>query len=216
MEMATADSNKILSAWAAVDGRKVAPSGKNVKLLPAAALRSDDAVKLHELNIKPMTSTRTKYIVDVIPDYEGHIDPIQVHAMMKEHKYKDLPVPFKEKSDTEDFAYSMDVLIDKQDNGKSLIIKVISLTSPHYTHKLKAHFIYGIVHQSHWAPADPYRTRKVLLYLFERMHGFKILSTLWQDELSSSKTMPSKTREQVKSQYDYLRTKADKLGELNL
>eukprot|EP00973_Karenia_brevis_P095414 12427215-Karenia_brevis.AAC.1 len=115
---------------------------------------SPDKVSLLDLNIKETAFlSQGKHLIDIIREYDGPVDVDALCALLKDNKYTSLPEPFKEKQPTNQL-YHMQVNLNKEDNGKWLIIKWFIFEEKQIFNSIQDKLIYGEAFQPTWtAPA---------------------------------------------------------------
>ena len=200
----------IKTAWDAVMDTKLKDVAKNApRYIPAVAPRDKDAPGFGDLNLKPLQQTKVTHLIDFVPDWDGPIDCDEVMRLARASDYSAMPEPLRPK-DPAGFrvAYEMSIVVDKKPNGKTDVLKWIEFTNPQFAYKIKDQLIYGEALQPDWAGKDVYRTKRVLLYLLERVNGHR----LFYKELDDGKPKNKKARKNVDiaAKYDYLRAKAHK------
>ena len=96
--------------------------------------------------------------------YDGPLDIPNIRALFKDNQYSNLPSPIAAKSHI-DVAYTLQVNIDQQDDGKYNIVKWYLFDEPQFLSKVTDALIHGIARQPHWVATGHNRlVTKVLFY----------------------------------------------------
>ena len=205
------DSTKIIEAFAEIENAKFAPRLAKPK---RHDVKSDSPQKIHvlDLNIKELSNTMGKHLLDLIHDYDGPLDVPAICTLLKDNNYESLPAPFKEKQATHQL-YQMQVNMHKQRNNKWRIVKWIIFEEKQIFDNIKDHFIYGKACQPTWtSPAFISHVMKVLQLLFERLPGTSMLYLVWASDNPKQNSLDNDGR---RAGYNYIKTRGPRANNLN-
>ena len=203
-------ADRLKSIWAAVDARtlRIDPEPKIVPVDPA---HKNTATQMPDLPVRPVQTAKLQHLFDLIGEYEGHIDIPVVTAFIKGGLYSNLGAPFCNNDGQvasgnrlNDVGYSMQVNIEKLENGKYNIAKWIQFDSPQRYDNVKDFFIHGVAFQFCSTRAN-YRVKKAAHHVWTQLHGTKVLQNCWADENQKQKKQNNMSNEARAEGYKFIR-----------
>ena len=201
------------TAWGEVEGFKLMPIPP--KVVPAAAEPDPFAAECFDFPIEGVRATTVAHVFDILTDYAGPVDVEAVTKALKKKDYAALPPPFKPKDKYPGFPYTMDVVIDKQENGRYNIFKWIYFEDAPPSSRVVPYLVYGEPHHLCRTKAA-YRIKKTVHYLMTKMNGLKVFNQGWQHEKTTTKTRgQSMTEDQRAAGYKFIREKGPRSNNSN-
>ena len=176
---------KLHETFKAVEPRKLCPTLAKPRVLEMRA-DAPEVVDVPDLNIKYISVTTGKHILDLIPDFDGPVDLPAIRESMLQNQYNLLPVPFKPKHSI-DALFNMQVNIHEKDNKWRIVKWFMFEEKQTFDASFKQSLIYGTACQPCWtSPSYTYHVLKVLQALLERLPGTTMSYRRWADEGGST------------------------------
>ena len=146
-----------------------------------------------------------KHFFDIIYDHEGPVNHDQLHPIMRDKAWHELPEPFKLKKKLQ-VDYTMQLFVLPQQNGKYCIVKHMHIANEKIKASTIYEYVYGTAYEIIWGSHDSRQARKGLQWMLEQMGGVQYrLFALTPMVKKTAKAVVEKSEEELDKGFEFIR-----------